>query len=220
MENKLIKYTSFLMLILVWSLFFFTSFKDLILLGFLLFLSGIIFTTKKENNLLFLVFFIFFIINIFTEIKENENMINNSIFLFINFLSSFILFFIAGRLFKNLFKNKQKFLKLSVIWIFTFIVSQFSVTFIDKNFISENNYIVGISFFSFYFISGYYISKKIVEKFFDIVLFNILPLIIMPLILLTSKKTYDAFIFDIGIILFSFLGVLVEHLISKKKIFC
>ena len=220
MENKLAKIFALCSLIIVWSSFFFSSYKDSILLGFLLFLSGVIFKTKKETSILLGVFVIFFIINLLTEVNDNDQFLNKSLFLLINFLSNFLLFFFLGLLFKNVFKKNPKFIRLSTVWISTFIISQLCVTFIDKEFISRNNYLVGVSFFSCYFVSGYYISKNIANKLVDIVKYNILPLIIIPLILVTSQNSFEAILYDVGIIFFSMLGFITEHLVNHKKISC
>ena len=212
MENKIIKPTSLILLVIIWGLFYFTHNKDLILLYFLLLINGLSISNKDDVIKISIIILFYLTVNIFQGIKEGQ-IINSILFISILFSANFLLPLIAGKLFANFFKNKSNFLRVTKIWLFTFIIGQLAVTFISKDFISDYPYLVIVIFSIMFFLAGAYINT-----FSSTNMNLILFIILIPIIFFTTEKNaIEPIIADLSIIFSSTVGFFSYKLFKKEK---
>jgi len=216
MENKIIKPTSLILLVIIWGLFYFTHNKDLILLYFLLLINGLLISKKNDAIKISIIVLGYLIVNIFQGLKE-EQLIKSILYITILFSANFLLPLIVGKLVNNLFKNKPNFLRVTKIWLFTFIIGQLAVTFINKDFISDYPYLVIVIFSIMFFLAGAYINT-FSSRNINLLLFIIFPLILIPIIFFTiEKNAIEPIIADLSIIFSSTVGFFSYKLFKKEK---
>ncbi len=216
MENKIIKPTSLILLVIIWGLFYFTHNKDLILLYFLLLINGLLISQKNDAIKISIIVLGYLIVNIFQGLKE-EKLIKSILYITILFSANFLLPLIVGKLVNNLFKNKPNFLRVTKIWLFTFIIGQLAVTFINKDFISDYPYLAIAIFSIMFFLAGAYINT-FSNTNMNLILFIIFPLILIPIIFFTTEKNaIEPIIADLSIIFSSTVGFFSYKLFKKEK---
>lgn len=216
MENKIIKPTSLILLVIIWGLFYFTHNKDLILLYFLLLINGLLISKKNDAIKISIIVLGYLIVNIFQGLKE-EQLIKSILYITILFSANFLLPLIVGKLVNNLFKNKPNFLRVTKIWLFTFIIGQLIVTFINKDFISDYPYLAIAIFSIMFFLAGAYINT-FSNTNMNLILFIIFPLILIPIIFFTTEKNaIEPIIADLSIIFSSTIGFFSYKLFKKEK---
>ncbi len=216
MENKIIKPTSLILLVIIWGLFYFTHNKDLILLYFLLLINGLLISKKNDAIKISIIVLGYLIVNIFQGLKE-EQLIKSILYITILFSANFLLPLIVGKLVNNLFKNKPNFLRVTKIWLFTFIIGQLAVTFINKDFISDYPYLAIAIFSIMFFLAGAYINT-FSNTNMNLILFIIFPLILIPIIFFTTEKNaIEPIIADLSIIFSSTVGFFSYKLFKKEK---
>lgn len=216
MENKIIKPTSLILLVIIWGLFYFTHNKDLILLYFLLLINGLLISKKNDAIKISIIVLGYLIVNIFQGLKE-EQLIKSILYITILFSANFLLPLIVGKLVNNLFKNKPNFLRVTKIWLFTFIIGQLAVTFISKDFISDYPYLVIVIFLIMFFLAGAYINTFSSTNM-NLILFIIFPIILIPILFFTTEKNaIEPIIADLSIIFSSTVGFYSYKLFKKKR---
>lgn len=216
MENKIIKPTSLILLVIIWGLFYFTHNKDLILLYFLLLINGLLISKQNDAIKISIIVLGYLIVNIFQGLKE-EQLIKSILYITLLFSANFLLPLIVGKLVNNLFKNKPNFLRVTKIWLFTFIIGQLAVTLINKDFISDYPYLAIAIFSIMFFLAGAYINT-FSNTNMNLILFIIFPLILIPIIFFTTEKNaIEPIIADLSIIFSSTVGFFSYKLFKKEK---
>lgn len=201
MENKILKYCSLLILFIVVTLAYYKIINDPVLLYLTLFLTGILFNKKKD----FLIFIIFLFYTFTLSLKITEIFSKKLIWYLLLFLLNYVTLSLLGLLFTKIFSRYTSFLRLVRIWIFTCIVSQFTISILNYILPNEITIISSMFFINFYF-SGLYISKN--TKLKNFIFFIIFPLLLIPIIFFTSKENYYVrpILFLVGLTVISFIG--------------
>ncbi|MDR2230194.1 MAG: hypothetical protein LBE39_12070 [Flavobacteriaceae bacterium] len=214
-ERYIIKLISIILLIIVWSLFFLTDYKDVILLYFLLFINGLLFEKNKKEILFYsITLLIFLLVNLIVNLKF-KGVLTDYFFSSILVLINFPIFFFLGKVTSLVLKKQESFLRLLTIWTITFIISQFALTYIDKEYLDNHFYIVIIIYLLNFFISGFYIARDF-SKTKYILIYQIIPLILIVIIIITSEKNYiKPLMFVLAIIIATSIGFYIKKLKIK-----
>ncbi|MDV2448506.1 hypothetical protein CMU93_13440 [Elizabethkingia anophelis] len=220
---KIVKWLILILLLVIWICSYYTPFKDVLLLFFLIFLNGLLFNYKnrRENIKYIIVFLTMLFINLDIKLRISVFSITNILFINMAFVFDYLLYFLLGVFVKKIFKKNTIFSEQLVIWLFTFVISQFSLFFFSKSFLDQNNSLPPITYMTSYFISGIYIYIYVTKNVKHFLLYLLPPVIIALLIILTSETFIKPLFFITGIMMSSSFGYFlckVYHLVRKNNL--